>query len=180
HATGDVRTANLLLPPNTVTLGLVGGTVTETTVLPTGTVTLTNMGDFVEVTNIYIVQARDTNFTDRLLKDDAQAGGIDNHDGPGGSLIPQDFFVSFPGQIFVVQPCLQVTKTCANGIGETGLITFSGTVSNCGNTLLTNVVVSNFVNGAFVHLLGPTNMDTNTVIPFSGAYLPSDPCSPTP
>src|SRR5262249_12244146 len=62
---------------------------------------------------------------------------------------------------------------------ETGLITFSGTVRNCGNTPLVGVVVSNLVNGVASLLLGPINLDTNQTMNFSGSYVPNSPCSPT-
>src|SRR6266404_2732407 len=160
HASGDATTPDLLSAPVTLDSYLAFGT------------------DTVTVTTTYLVLPEDRFLKDGLLPDDAQAGGMDNHDGPNGTGLKQDFFVTFPGQIFVVNPCLQVTKSCLNGVGAAGTVSFSGSISNCGNTLLTNVVVSNFVNGAFVYVLGPTNLDTNQVINFTGNYLPNDPCHP--
>jgi uncharacterized repeat protein (TIGR01451 family) len=150
HASGDETSPNLLAAP--VTLAYT---------------------ERVTVTNTYVVLPGDP---DPLL-DDAQAGGIDNHDGIGGSHVPQDFFVSFPGQIHIVRPCIQVFKSCANGVGESGLITWSGAVSNCGNGVLTNVVVSNLVNGVMTLVFGPVTLETNQSATFTGSYTGG--CVPT-
>jgi len=146
-------------------------TTTSANLLATN-VPLPTFGDSVTVTNTYPVLPGDPD----VLQDDAEAGGIDNHDGtqPG---IPQDFLVRFPGQVRILKPCIRVTKSCLNGIGENGQITWSGTITNCGNTLLTNVTVSNLVNGVMTLVFGPTTLNTNGSATFGGSYQGS--CTPT-
>jgi len=151
HGTGDTRSANLLLAP----------------------VNLPSFGNSVTVTNVYPVVPGDPD----ILTDDAEAGGIDNHDGDGGSQLKQDFFVSFPGQIRVVKPCVRVQKSCANGIGENGQIVWVGTVANCGNSTLTNVVVSNLVYGVLSRVFGPATLTNGQSASFTNSY-PGD-CTPT-
>src|SRR5262249_39267706 len=43
----------------------------------------------------------------------------------------------------IVTPCLQVQVQCTGGTGEGGVITFTGTVRNCGDVPLSGVVVTN-------------------------------------
>ncbi len=143
HGTGDVTTPNLLAAP-----------------------VLLSYLQFVQTTNTYIVQPTDP----AVLMDDAIAGGIDNHDGIDGTDIKQDFLITFPGQIQVLRPCIVVTKSCVNGVGGNGLIQWSGSVSNCGDVVLTNVVVSNLVNGAMSLVFGPVSLNTNQILFFSGSY----------
>ncbi len=165
HASGNIISSNLLSSPVTLDSYLAGGI------------------DTIEMTHGYLVLPGDENLPQGLLLDDVQAGGLDNHDGVGGSGVRQTFSVSFPGQVFILRPCLKVTQTCQNGPGEAGLVSFGGSISNCGNTVLTNVVVSNFVNGAFVYVLGPTNVGTNQigrVINFTGSYRLAEPCRSSP
>src|SRR5262249_48370686 len=80
HKTGDVTTTNLLVVPVTLAsyISATGG-VFE-----------------LDLTNTYLVLPGDETFPDGLLKDDAQAKGRDNHDGPSGSFLAQDFFITFP------------------------------------------------------------------------------------
>jgi hypothetical protein len=134
-----------------------------------------SFGQRIDVFHNYVVQPSDPD----LLLDEAQTRGIDNRDGPGVGGLPDDFFLTFPGQLQVVRPCIRVTKNCSNGVGENGTIAFSGSVSNCGNTVLTNVVVSNLVNGTFIYVLGPTTLDPTQSVSFTGSYLPADPCGAT-
>ena len=144
HTIGDQTSPNLLPAP----------------------VNLANFGDFVTVTNTYLVLPGDPD----VLQDDALAGGIDNHDGVNATFLAQDFFITFPGQIRVLRPCVQVSKSCVNGVGENGTITWSGSITNCGNTPLLNVTVSNLVNGQLVLVFGPTTLNTNASATFSGSY----------
>jgi uncharacterized repeat protein (TIGR01451 family) len=147
--------------------------ITETSAnLLLAPVNLVNFGDSVTVTNTYLVLPGDPD----VLQDDGLAGGIDNHDGAGGSGIKQDFFVTFPGQVRILKPCIQVFKNCANGVGENGLIVWSGMVTNCGNTPLENVTVSNLVNGVMTLVLS-TNLNTNSFVRFTNSYLGG--CAPT-
>ncbi len=78
----------------------------------------------------------------------------------------------------VSQPCIQIAVQCVGGVGENGLIRFTGTVNNCGNNTLVGVTVTNNVdNGSFV-VLFPTNLAKGQVATFSGSWIPLNPCSP--
>jgi uncharacterized repeat protein (TIGR01451 family) len=79
----------------------------------------------------------------------------------------------------IYTPCISVTQQCANGTGEQGSIAFSGTVANCGNIDLTGVTVSNVVNGVAVLVLGPVDLAVGQSMPYSGQYVPANPCAPT-
>ncbi len=164
HASGDVTSSNML--PALLTLDAIGN--------PFGT-----NGFSVEVVHTYPVLPGDENLLDGALLDDARTAGKDNHDGINGTGLSQAFLLTFPGQIRVINPCLSVTKTCLNGVGAAGTVSFSGSISNCGNTVLTNVIVSNFVNNAFVYVLGPITLGVNgaeRLVTFTGNYTPNDPC----
>src|SRR6185436_10024287 len=90
--------------------------------------------------------------------------------------IPLPFSNSAPAQIGlqILIPMICVSNTC---LGVTnGFVTFSGCVTNCGNALLTNVFVTNFVNGAFSYVLGPLTLDTNQFVKFTRTYPAADPC----
>ena len=79
----------------------------------------------------------------------------------------------------VSQPCIQVLAQCVGGVGENGLITFTGTVTNCGNNTLVGVTVTNYVNGggAF-QVTFITNLLRGQSATFSGSYVPANPCGP--
>jgi hypothetical protein len=66
----------------------------------------------------------------------------------------------------VVNSCIDVTATCNGGVGETGAITFNGTVRNCGSIPLNNVTVVNSLTGATV--LGPLGLAPGEQQTFSG------------
>ena len=76
-------------------------------------------------------------------------------------------------------PCIQITANCVGSTGESGAITFTGTVKNCGNAPLTGVLVTNTVNNGSVIVLGPINLATNQSVPFSGSWVPANPCLPS-
>ncbi len=79
----------------------------------------------------------------------------------------------------VAQPCIQVTVQCTGGVGENGTLNFTGTVSNCGNTPLRNVTLTNFVNGGQFPVSFVTNLAVGASAPFSGSWIPSNPCVPS-
>jgi hypothetical protein len=72
----------------------------------------------------------------------------------------------------VRQPCIQVAAVCEGGVGENGVITFNGTVRNCGNAPLENVTVTSQVNGGAVQVLGPITLAIGQSAPFSGSWVP--------
>jgi uncharacterized repeat protein (TIGR01451 family) len=79
----------------------------------------------------------------------------------------------------VSQPCIQLAVQCAPGVGENGLITFTGTVTNCGNNTLVGVTVTNFVNGAAVQVAFINTLARGQIASFSGSWIPANPCSPS-
>jgi uncharacterized repeat protein (TIGR01451 family) len=75
-------------------------------------------------------------------------------------------------------PCVLLTAQCVGGVGENGAITFTGTVTNCGNNTLVGVTVTNFVNNGAFTVLFPTNLARGEIAPFSGSWVPLNPCGP--
>jgi uncharacterized repeat protein (TIGR01451 family) len=158
------------------------GDTTTGNLLPGGTpVTLTNSGDFIDVVTTYVVAADQTN----PLTDDAKTGGFDNHDGPGGTGVPQSFFLTFPGTVSILIPCINITKECTYPEGATCFVlgqpvVFSGIVSNCGNTTLSGIVVTDAPPATIT--FNPTTSSGNTytgvltngeTVGYSGSYTPT-------
>ena len=104
------------------------------------------------------------------LTADAIVDGRDNHNGIGGSSIADTFRLTFPVEVRVSQSALCVTRGCVNAGDGSGVLAFSGSVSNCGSTLLTNVVVSNLLGGVFTYVAGPISLATNQGLAFAGSY----------
>jgi len=150
HASGNATSANLLSSP----------------------VTLTNYFEWVDVLHQYVVLPSDPDY----LLDDGSAKGLDNHDGPGGSGVRSSFLISISGQLQILRPLLSAQlAVTVNG----GLINAVGSISNSGNALLQNVFASNLVNGAFVYVLGPTNIDVGQAISFGSSYPGTSPATVT-
>jgi uncharacterized repeat protein (TIGR01451 family) len=76
-------------------------------------------------------------------------------------------------------PCIAITVQCLGSVGENGALTFTGTVTNCGNNTLVGVTVTNFVNGGMFPVTFITNLARGQVASFSGSWIPSDACSPS-
>ncbi|MGD0744991.1 MAG: hypothetical protein ABSA45_07535, partial [Verrucomicrobiota bacterium] len=76
-------------------------------------------------------------------------------------------------------PCVLITAQCVGSVGENGAITFTGTVTNCGNNTLVGVTVTNFVNNGVSTVLFPTNLALGQIASFSGSWVPLNPCSPS-
>ncbi len=76
-------------------------------------------------------------------------------------------------------PCVRITAQCSGGVGENGAITFSGTVTNCGNVMLFGITVTNFVNNGAFRVFFATNLDVGQAITFTGSWIPLDPCGPS-
>jgi hypothetical protein len=105
------------------------------------------------------------------------ASGTD-HTGPG--TLESTFSDCRNIPITIFQPAIVCTKTCVNGVGQNGTITFSGSVSNSGvGTPLAPVSVSNLVNGVLVLVTNITQLDPGAVVTFGGSYVPANPCVPT-
>ena len=79
----------------------------------------------------------------------------------------------------IVNPCIEITVACGNGVGQDGLITFAGTVHNCGDVKLGSVMVTNLVDGAARLVYGPVTLAVGQTETFSGSYKPANPCVPS-
>ena len=114
--------------------------------LLTNNVTLPTFGSFKTVFYTNFVNPGDQNLIDPgsgriVLKDDAMVGGIDNRNGTQGG-VPDNFFLTFPGQLFIIRPCITVTEQCKYiGNSTQALVAYYGVVSNCGDVVLSNVCV---------------------------------------
>jgi len=79
----------------------------------------------------------------------------------------------------VNQPCVLIAAQCFGSVGENGAITFTGTVTNCGNNTLVGLTVTNFHDRGFVTVLFPTNLAIGQVAAFSGSWVPLNACLPS-
>jgi hypothetical protein len=79
----------------------------------------------------------------------------------------------------VSQPCIAISALCIGGMGENGAITFTGSLTNCGNSQLVGVTVTNAVNSGFSYVTFITNLAVGQVATFTGSWIPSDPCNPS-
>jgi hypothetical protein len=77
-------------------------------------------------------------------------------------------------------PCILLTMQCTGGVGQSGLLSFTGTITNCGNDTLVGVTVTNFDNnGHQTQVAFITNILAGQVAPFSGSWMPLSPCNPS-
>ena len=76
-------------------------------------------------------------------------------------------------------PCVLIAAQCVGSVGENGAITFTGTVTNCGNNTLVGVTVTNFNDNGSFTVLFPTNLAFGEVASFSGSWVPLNPCGPS-
>ncbi len=121
----------------------------------------------------YVVRAQDIQADGTILATARDIGVIHQNDvnSSGGG---------FQGvNTQVNEPCVQISALCVGGVGETGLITFTGKVTNCGNTTLVGVTVTNFVNNGSFVVLFPTNLAVGQVVSFSGSWIPAVSCIPS-
>ena len=79
----------------------------------------------------------------------------------------------------IVNPCIEITAACNNGVGQDGTIAFSGTVHNCGDVSLSAVTVTNLVDGVGRLVYGPATLAIGQTATFSGSYKPANPCAPS-
>jgi hypothetical protein len=77
----------------------------------------------------------------------------------------------------VSQPCIGISVTCLGTTGQDGLITFSGMVTNCGNNTLVGVTVTNSNENGFFRVVFTNNILRGEVVPFTGSFLPLNPCT---
>ncbi len=78
----------------------------------------------------------------------------------------------------IKQPCLRIEATCVGGVGENGLITFAGTVRNCGNIALVGITVTNTVDGRPIGVVVIPRLTPGQSAPFNGGWIPLNPCAP--
>ena len=79
----------------------------------------------------------------------------------------------------VIFPNIACTKFCTDAIGESGAISFRGTVTNSGDVVLRGVSVSNLVNGVLTLVTNISFLNAGATADFSGSYFSTNPCSPT-
>ena len=129
--------------------------------------------DFYQNVATYVVRPQDIQPNGSLVATANDFGNIHQNDVPsrGGG---------FQGVNTVVnQPCVRISALCVGGVGENGTITFSGTVTNCGNNNLSGLTVTNFVNNGAFMVLFPKTMATGEVASFTGSWIPLNPCGPS-
>ena len=76
-------------------------------------------------------------------------------------------------------PCVLLSAQCVGSVGQNGAIAFTGSVTNCGNTMLVGVTVTNFYDSGSFTVLFPTNLDIGQSANFSGSWVPLNPCLPS-
>jgi hypothetical protein len=112
-------------------------------------------GEGLEITNCYRAFAGSGDY----LLDSIEVKGTITFDGLGAAGPPLEFQSMGGNELRILQPALHLAmETKKAGPGEL-VTTFSGSVSNCGNTRLTNVVVFNYLNGVYDYLLGPVSLE---------------------
>jgi len=70
----------------------------------------------------------------------------------------------------ITHPCIRVTKSCADAGGPGQPITFTGTVTNCGDVALKEIVVVDDHAGPVLSL---TSLAPGAVVSYSGSYVPA-------
>lgn len=120
----------------------------------------------------YVVRAQDIQPDGTLLATARDIGVIHQNDtdSSGGGFQGVNTEVNLP--------CVLISAICFGGVGENGQITFTGTVTNCGNNTLVGVTVTNFHDGGNFTVLFPTNLARGQAATFSGSYVPFNACLP--
>jgi uncharacterized repeat protein (TIGR01451 family) len=146
----------------------------KTNVLTLARTTLfSGQSDFYSNVVSYVVRAQDV-LPDGTVRATANDKGIihqNDTDSAGGGFQGVNTEVSLP--------CIKIAVQCVGGVGENGAITFTGSVTNCGNNTLVGVTITNFVNNGIFTVLFPTNLARGQSVVFSGSWIPSNPCVPS-
>jgi uncharacterized repeat protein (TIGR01451 family) len=121
----------------------------------------------------YVVRAQDIQPDGTLLATARNIGNIKQNDTDsiGGGFQGVNTEVNLP--------CVLISAFCVPGVGENGLITISGTVTNCGNNTLVGVVVTNQHDGGFFTVVFTNNLARGQSATFTGSFLPLNPCVPS-
>ena len=129
--------------------------------------------DFYKDVVSYVVRAQDIRSDGTLRATASDTGVIHQNDtnSQGGGFQGVNTEVS--------QPCIEIAVQCVGNVGENGAISFTGTVKNCGNNTLVGITVTNFVNGGQFPVAFITNLTVGQTAPFSGSYVPVNPCEPS-
>jgi uncharacterized repeat protein (TIGR01451 family) len=121
----------------------------------------------------YVIRAQDIRFDGTVRATAIDEGDIwqnDTHSRGGGN---QGVNTE------VNLPCVAITAQCVGSAGENGVITFTGTVTNCGNNTLVGVTVTNINDNGSFTVLFPTNLAIGQIASFSGSWVPLNPCGPS-
>jgi len=139
---------------------------------PTGR-TYLHSGEWDYYTNVvcYPIRLTDINTNGNVTATAQDIGIILQNDTPSASTNEQGVNTE------VSLPCVKIAVQCTPNVGESGPIYFTGTVTNCGNTTLTNLTVTDFVNGGNFPVAFINNIPTNSAVSFSGSWVPVNPCS---
>src|SRR5207237_4181726 len=110
----------------------------------------------------------------RILENRVSTVDIDTHNHDTPNCLQFGITNQGPDQVTILRPGIQCTKSCTTvGAGENAIIIFTGTVTNTGNVALTNVFVTNCVNGVCTQVLGPTNvLGEGGSLTYSNFYAP--------
>ena len=77
-------------------------------------------------------------------------------------------------------PCIGIAAQCTGGTGEVAHITFTGTITNCGNTPLIDVALTISSDGGSPITVPCTNsLDVGQIATFSGDWIPLKACLPS-
>jgi uncharacterized repeat protein (TIGR01451 family) len=130
-------------------------------------------GDFYTNVVSYVVRAQDVRSDGTVRatavdEGDIHQNDVNSHGGGNQGVNTQ-----------VNLPCVLIAAQCVGSVGENGAITFTGTVTNCGNNTLVGVTVTNFYDSGFFTVLFPTNLAFGQVASFSGSWVPANPCLPS-
>jgi hypothetical protein len=135
---------------------------------------LLHPGDTLLVSATYTVPDCDGKYS--VLPNVMTAIGIDlmNRGDPVQKCPQGNLVYSGSDEVMLLRPCISCAKTCTV-VGDGGTVSFSGSVSNCGNIALTNITV---VDSQPVANTVITNFGTNILFPaqiftYSGSYKAS-------
>ena len=138
--------------------------LTRTTLLPGESDTYSDVAG-------YVVRASDVQPNGIVLASAFATGTI--HQGKVSSLGGGNQSVNS----IVSAPCILLDLMCTGSIASNGNISFTGTITNCGNAPLVNVSVSHLVNKAEFAVPAASTLSVGEVSSFSGTWQPLNLCA---